>query len=476
MIRRFAVVVPILLAAACAVNPATGKRELSLVSEGQEIQMGLQYDQQLVQELGEYPDTALAKYVDGLGRQLAALSERPGLPWTFRVMDDPTVNAFAVPGGHVYITRGILAHMNSEAQLVSVLGHEIGHITARHTVQQMTQQTLFQAGLIAGVILKPELADYAGLAGAALQVLFLKFSRDDEAQADELGFRYMRRANYDPREMAEMFAELSRVSAAAGARLPEWQSTHPDPVGRKEKTLERAATVPEQELSAAIVRREEYLRRLDAVMYGPNPREGFFRESRFLHPDLQFEFTFPTGWKTVNEKTVVGAVGPNQEVVLMIGAGQGTSPADGARTFFAQQGVSGSPSSTTVNGLPAAGGGFVAETQNGVLQGRVLFIRHRDVLFRVMGYAAQARWGAYQNSVGASLPTFRPLTDATALAVQPWRIDVVRVDRTMTPTEFAQRYPGPVSADELALINQIDAGGRFMNRNLAKRVVGQAIR
>jgi predicted Zn-dependent protease len=470
------IVLPVLALAACAVNPATGRRQLSLVSESQEIQMGREYDQQVVAEMGLYPDTALARYVQDLGLRLAASSERPDLPWTFRVIDDPVVNAFALPGGFVYITRGILAHLNDEAQLAAVLGHEIGHVTARHSVSQMSKQQLMQVGLVVGMVLKPELANYAGVASAALQVLFLKFSRDDEAQADELGFRYMRRLDYDPREMAEVFAELDRVSAASGAgRIPEWQSTHPNPENRREKAMARADSLPVQVLAAALVRRDEYLRRLPNVVYGENPREGYFKGTRFLHPDLRFEITFPDGWKTANQKNAVLAGSPAQDAIMQVTVAQEASPAEAARAFFAQEGVTGAPSSASINGLSAAGGGFGATLQDGVLRGQVTFIAHGGAVFRVLAYADQANWGTYQGAAQRALQSFRTLTDPAALNVQPWRLEIVRTDRTMTPQEFAARYPGPVSADELALINQIDPGGRFMVRNLAKRVVGQPL-
>jgi len=458
-----------LLVAACAVNPATGKREFMLVSESQELAMGKQYDQQLVAELGLYDDSALAGYVQQLGLQLAALSERPQLPWTFRLVDDPVVNAFAVPGGYIYITRGIMANMGSEAQLVSVLGHEIGHVTARHTAQQITQQQVFGLGLSVGAMFSPTIA---GIASGAVQILFLKFSRDDESQADELGFRYMRAAHYDPREAADMFAQLSRITDQGGGRLPEWQSTHPDPENRREKALARAATVPDAELSADLVRRDEYLRRLDGMVYGANPREGYFIGARFVHPELAFEMTFPAGWEYANQHNAVIAATKDRDIYMTLTGAQG-SPDEAAQAFFATEGVSGSPRSSTLNGLTATGGAFSATVEQGTVRGEVQFVRVGQVTFQLLSYAGATAWGSYQSAVQAALRSFQPLTDRRILAAQPWRIDIVRVDRTLTPQEFAARNPGPVSADELALLNQTDEGGRFMNRNLVKAIVGQ---
>jgi len=196
----------LLVLAACATNPATGKRQIALISEEQEIAMGREADQQVQQQLGLYPDQELQAYVNRVGQKLAAASERPNLPWTFRVVDDPVVNAFALPGGHIYVTRGLLTHLTSEAELASVIGHEIGHVTGRHSVEQMSKAQLAQIGLIAGMIVKPELARYGDLATQGLQLLFLKYSRDDERQADGLGLRYMYQQNYDPREMPAVFS------------------------------------------------------------------------------------------------------------------------------------------------------------------------------------------------------------------------------------------------------------------------------
>ena len=187
------------LAAACATNPATGKSEISLVSESQEIAMGNETVVSVHATIGTYPDSNLQRYVRGIGTRLAGVAERPALPWHFEVVDDPTVNAFAAPGGKIFVTRGILPFLGSEAELSGVLGHEIGHVTARHTARQITRQQLAGIGLIAGSILSSTVASAAGGLQQGLGVLFLSYRRADDSQADGLGFRYMLRTKYDIR-------------------------------------------------------------------------------------------------------------------------------------------------------------------------------------------------------------------------------------------------------------------------------------
>jgi predicted Zn-dependent protease len=177
--------------AGCAVNPATGSRELSLVSESQEIQMGREADPAITAQMGGlYADSSLQRFVRQVGLSMSATSERPTLPWSFKLLDDNLINAFALPGGFIYITRGILGYMNSEAELAAVLGHEIGHVTARHSASQITRAQLATIGLGVGSIFSETVRDFGGVASTGLQLLFLKYGRDDERQADELGFRY----------------------------------------------------------------------------------------------------------------------------------------------------------------------------------------------------------------------------------------------------------------------------------------------
>jgi len=233
--------IPLALAAvlgitACMTNPATGKKQISLVGEGQEVEIGRQADQQVVAQIGLYQDQKVQDYVSALGKKLAAASERPNLPWSFKVVDDPAVNAFALPGGFIYVTRGLMTHLQSEAELVAVMGHEIGHVTARHGADQMTKSQLANIGLGVGAILSGH-EELVGLASQGLGLLFLKYGRDDERQADDLGLRYLVHAGYDPRPMGDVFDTLERVSASeGGGKVPTWLSTHPAPGDRRRST------------------------------------------------------------------------------------------------------------------------------------------------------------------------------------------------------------------------------------------------
>jgi predicted Zn-dependent protease len=470
----------VLVAAAtgCALNPATGQRQLMLVSESQEIAMGREYDQQVVASIGLYPDDAWQEYIQTLGTKLAAGGERPQLPWTFRVVDDPAVNAFALPGGFIYVTRGLLAHVGSEAELASVVGHEIGHVTARHTVSQMSQQQLAGLGLAIGSIVSSEFERYAGLANTALGVLFLKYSRDDETEADDLGLRYIRQANFDPREMPDVFVMLQRVgeSQGGGGRLPEWLATHPDPGNRRDNIVEQIAALP-QDFADRVVNRDPYLRRLDNQVFGDNPREGYFKGSQFFHPDMRFQITFPEGWTTVNGKQAVLAVSGGKDAVVELSLSEGASADAAARAFLGQEGItSGSVSNASLHGLPATRASFGAVTEEGQLGGAVLFVEHGRAVFRLLAYAPEARWAANKSAGERALGSFQPLTDARALAVQPQRLDIVAVEgRSTTIESLAGSRASPVSADVLALINGVQRSTPLESGRLLKWVAGQPV-
>ena len=460
-------------ASGCATNPATGNNQLMLVSEAQEIDMGRQADAAVVASIGLYADPVWQRYIQQFGARLAATSERPNLPWTFRVVDDATVNAFALPGGFVYVTRGLLAHLTSEAELASVVGHEIGHITARHTAAEMSKQQLIGVGLAVGSMASSQVAKYAGVANQALGILYLKYSRDDESQADQLGLRYMRRANFDPREMPQVFRMLDRLSAAeGGGRLPTWLATHPSPGNRVDAINRQIAALP-QDFSATSVNRDSYQRLLDGLVFGINPRQGYFTGSRFFHPDLRFQIAFPEGWALNNGAQAVVAVSPAKDAAIELSQAAEQSADAAARAFLAQQGItSGSSARVTLSGgLAGISAPFAAATEGGTLRGTVLFVEYGGAVYGIVAYAPEARWSTYQGTAESSERSFRSLTDPAALNVQPDRVDIVTLGRSTTIAQLALERSSPVAAATLALINQVGLQTPFASGRLVKWVI-----
>jgi predicted Zn-dependent protease len=474
-IARLALAVLIAVhASRCSVNPATGKSQLALMSEEQEIQTGRQADQGIAAELGLYPDEGLQRYIHQVGSSVAAKSERPNLPWQFRVVDDPVVNAFALPGGFIYVTRGILAYFGSEAELVGVLGHEIGHVTARHSVEQMSQAQLASVGLGVAMIASETVRQFGGLAQAGMGLLFLKFGRDDERQADELGLRYLVRSSYDPNEMPKTFRTLDRVSAAAGGgRVPAWLSTHPAPEDRYQGLSQQVAALPPESRKGE-VRRDAYLSRLGGLTFGPNPREGIFKDNVFYHPGLAFKIAFPPGWKMVNEKQAAGAVSPEEDAVVIVTMAEGKSPEEAAQAFFAKnRGVErGNPISPNFYPFRTASSQDASGQPVQQLEGVVGFVERGGAILQLRGMALAERWSGYQAAVRQSLGSFEKLTDPRYLNVQPKKVEIVRVPSAMSFEQFVSRYPSTVDAQSVAILNSVQTTDSLEAGRLMKRVVG----
>ena len=483
MTRRRLALVPLstLLAAgiaagiSCARNPVTGKNELSLVSEGQEIELGKQSAAQVQQSIGFYEDPAVQAYVSDIGMRMAKQSERPELPWEFHVVNDAAINAFALPGGFIYVTRGLMTSINNEAELATVLGHEIGHVTNRHSVQQISKAQVAQLGLGLGSILSSDVARMAGLASQGLGVLFLKYSRDAENQADKAGFRYALNQNYDVREMSSVFQTLDRVSAASGGggRLPEWLATHPNPGSRIENTQERLDTL-HKDLSNTTINRDQYLAKIRNMTYGEDPRQGYFENGVFYHPDLRFQIQFPEGWQTQNTPEAVMAGSPQQDAIMQLSLAGKASPREAVQQFLSQQGVqAGNTSSASVNGLPAASGYFQAETEQGAIQGLVTFVSYNGNTYGVMGYTPAGKLTTYDNVFKGTINSFGQLRNQAALSVQPARVELVKLTKEMTLEQFNSQYPSTISIEELALINEVESGASAIPAGrTVKRVTG----
>jgi predicted Zn-dependent protease len=347
-------------------------------------------------------------------------------------------------------------------------------VTARHSVAMMSRAQLAQLGLGIGSMLDPRVAQFGDLAAGGLQLLFLSYGRDAERQADDLGYRYALEQDYDVRQMSNVFAALQQSAQLAGqSPVPSWLSTHPYPEDRIARIEKRLVTLPPAATPLRIGE-EEYLARIDGLVYGVNPRHGYFVANRFLHPELAFRIDFPEGWRMQNLTQAVVAGSPREDALMQLMLVPGTLK-EAADTFFNQQGLTpGRVGSQRVNGLQAIVGDFEAQTEQAQLSGVVMFVSLDDRTYRILAYTPTQQRAAYENTFRASMNTFARLTNAKALARQPQRLAIVRVPRAMTVAEFNKAYPSAIPVEELALINQMTGPEALMPANFrAKRVVGE---
>ncbi|MEO6219560.1 MAG: M48 family metalloprotease [Ginsengibacter sp.] len=445
----------------CARNPVTGKSQIVLMSEAQEIAMGKEADPQIIAQFGLYQDKALQDFITQKGKQLAAISHRPNLAYEFKIVDSDVLNAFAVPGGYVYFTRGIMAHFNNEAQFGGVLGHETGHITARHSVAQQRNALLGQLGIIAGVVINPKLAQFAETASQGLGLLFLKFGRDAERQADELGVEYSSKIGYDAKEMADFFLTLERKGAGSGAaELPEFLSTHPNP-GNRNVTVKKLASEWKTKLSLtdAVVNRNSYLQRIEGLIYGEDPRQGFLENSVFYHPELKFQFPIPQGWNYQNTPQRVQLAPKDGKALLMLTLAPGKALQEAANAVLQQNNLQVLDSKQlTVNGLQAVG---MVSTPKAV-QGqqpqdiRILsyLIQYKDAIYHFLGVSSTADFNQFTSYFTNTMEGFRQLTDQAKLNKKPERIRIKTVNSNST-FEQALRNLSVMDKrfEELAILN-----------------------
>ncbi len=458
----------------CAKNPVTGKRQLVLISEQQEIAIGRESHPEILAEFGEVENPALQASVSELGRKLAADSQRPDLPWTFTVVDSPVVNAFALPGGYIYVTRQILVEMNNEAELAGVLGHEIGHVTARHSVGQISRAQLIGLGLGLGTVFSDTFRNFGQLAELGAGVLFLKYSRDAERQADQLGIDYMFQQGYDPRQMSSFFQVFESLREQSGAALPSWLSSHPDPPDRRRTTLQQAeqliASAPGRRL---LVNEERHLSLVEGLVYGENPREGFVEEGWFLHPDLRFRFGVPRGWRVQNTRSSVILSEPGESAAIQLTlVPRGVTAEERARELASRPGVRVQwGGEDRLHGNPALLGLYEVPTQQGSLAALAAWIEYEGRLYQLIGITPASAYSRFFPLLEDSIRSFQRLTDRRALGVQPDRIRLHRCRRGETLEQLARQAANPrVDLQELARLNRLEPEQALPQGKLVKLV------
>ena len=459
----------------CAINPVTGKRELMLMSSADELAMGQQTNPQILQTYGKYEDADLARYVSALGKKLGALSHQPNLAYTIQVLDSPVVNAFAVPGGYVYLTRGILAYLNDEAELAGVVAHEIGHIAARHSAQQYSKAQFGQLGLGLGSMLSKTFRKYAGVAQAGVEVLFLSFSRSDEREADTLGVEYSAKAGYDSNHMANLFVSLERLNPGESqGGLPGWFSTHPNPENRiaavKQDTLAWREKIQQTKF---VVNRDQYLRQIDGIVFGEDPRQGYIEGNIFYHPQLRFQFPVPAGWKVNNTASQVQMVNQDQNAVILFSMAPEKSPSAAAQAFINEsKAVVVKSERIQVNGLQAHRVISDVTTEQGVIRVMSYFIQKGQTVYAFLGYTEQSRFNGYSSVFEQTMGRFKTLTDSNKINVRADRLALKRTTTQGSLRQALQKFGGPEDKWEaLAIINGMKLGDAVPSNTIIKLVV-----
>ena len=450
--------------AACATNPVTGKRQMSLLSEAEELAIGQQQDAEIRREMGVYDDPALQRYVNDIGQQLARVSHRPNLPWTFTVVDSPAINAFALPGGYIYLTRGLLAYLDDESELAGVLGHEIGHVTARHAAQAYTRQAQAGIGLAILGIFVPSTAPFADLGATGLSVLFLRHGREAELEADRLGVEYGSGSGFDPAGVPRFLATLARVDALSERGVPNWLSTHPDPGSRAAKAEPVAGRFVSAE--AKTLNRDQYLERIHGLVFGDKPEDGIVRGNEFLHPLLRFAVKFPEGWELTNTPQAVLAQEPGMDHFMVLQQVEQPRPlrqSAGAQSLGdAAVAAMRSAGYTVVegridqiNGQDAHLGLYRGNAKDvGKVLMRAAHITLGRQLYVVAGFAPEKEFAQVDKDILPSLLTFRQLSAAEASRIRPNRIDFYVVKAGDSWQSIATRQGKSfVSAATLAIMN-----------------------
>ncbi len=475
--RSFRMVMPLLgallLMQGCQTNPATGENEFGLLSVAEQIQLGAESDAQIVAQFGIYDDPALQAWVEAIGRDLLQYSNDTRFDYTFRILDTEVINAFAIPGGYIYVTRGLLSYLNNEAQLAVVLGHEIGHVAANHSVKQYTNQILASVGLAIGGAVFEDLGPLLGAAQTGIQLMFLKYGRDDESQSDTLGVMYASKAGYKAEEGAEFFVTLQRLQEQAGGGIPSWASTHPDPVDRQENIIQKA-----EEWRAALGTTltgddpAGYLPRIDNIIFGQDPRTGFVQGGVFYHPGLRLRFNTPSSWNVNNYPSQVQMTEPNGAAVVVFTIESGSSAATAASTMQNSQGVQTiSRSSTSVNGFQAVRLQTNIAVEDGTLGVLSYFIEKDQAVYVFHGYSDLGSFGTYSGTFQATATSFDEVTSSAIINVQPYRLDVFQASQTGSFSSLVTTNQN-VGMDllSLAILNQVEETATIVQGSYLKQV------
>ncbi|MCB9991639.1 MAG: M48 family metalloprotease [Rhodospirillales bacterium] len=432
---------------ACSTNPATGQQQFTaLMSPAQEMQVGATEHEKVMATYGLPENSqALQTYINKVGQTVAQNTERPDVQYKFFLLDDSMVNAFALPGGYVYVTRGLLAQANSEAELAAVLGHEVGHITGRHSAERYSRGVVTSLGaMVLSAALDSPTATQAASIGSDL---FMKsYSRGQEHEADALGIRYLSRAGYRPDAMTGFLQSLNDYTTLEGRingnSRPDvdWFSTHPLTADRVQQTVGLAGQYP----ANGNLGRDEYLSKIDGLIYGESAKHGFVRGNSFYHTEMGFMFSAPEGFTLNNQPSQVIATDNKGAVILFDAAAnpQNLLPAQYLTQVWMKGEPLGDVETININGKSAATASFNGKVGNTAATIRIVAIQwNPNTFFRFQMAIPQNASAALVEELKRTTYSLRALTAAEKQSIKPYRIRIVTAKAGDTVASLARRMP-----------------------------------
>ena len=462
------------MAAGCAVNPVSGRPEVAVLSADKERELGDEEAKKVEASMGLVADPALLLYVQAVGNRVARQSPRQDTSYTFQVVNRPEANAFALPNGNIYVSRGLLALANSEDELAGVLAHEVVHVAARHTVRSANvaaaTSPLRIATGIAGVatgIIAPRVGEgIMGLGETATEAFLAPYSRSQEREADDVGVELAARAGYDPTGLPRILGALERDEALHrdGPPRQSFFDTHPATPERVRETQERAAALRPESAGPVANTRRDLLARLDGLLIGDDPADGTFVDSRFFHPVLGIALRFPAEWETRNgPRAVVGYTQDKEALVLLTVAGRGDDPVPVAQAAERSASVRLLERATTleINGLRAVRSLVTADGERGPTTLDFTWIAHGGIVYRIVGVSPTQRYGGYQPLFDQVVSSFRAITPADLAQIREARLRLVEARAGERPGDVSRRTGSVWSGDEIAVVNNLASDARL---------------
>jgi predicted Zn-dependent protease len=444
----------------CAVNPVSGRPELTLISAKQEQELGAEEAKKVEAGMGFADESGFTPFLDQLGQRLAEQSPRKNVTFQFHIVDMAEPNAFALPGGYIYVSRGLLALSNTEGELAGVVGHEIGHVAGKHAVQRISKQAPMAVvfGLASGItgLVSQTVGDLIGGVGNLAQsAIFSPYSRSQETEADEVGQQIAAAAGWDPLELSTFLANLEREVTLheKEPRKPSFFDSHPATPDRVADTTRHAKSLTRATRDPISPTREAYLARLNGVVVGPRAANGIFRGSAFLHPDLNIFVQFPEKWPHENAPGKIVAAAPKGDAAVVLeGVATGDDPLEGARVLgkAIQVDLAAKAESLTINGLPAA---RAVVPTNGRAYAEVTWIAHGGLVFQFLTIAPTEQSKTFQPLFESVTHSFRQLSPSERAGITEKRIRLITAHKGETIEGLAARAHSAWKVDEVAVSN-----------------------